>query len=74
MVLTEADAARSLFDGHIVLSRRLAAVNHFPAIDVLDSVSRLREAIPFRFPLDPYLALLRREMEAAEAKLAELRA
>jgi flagellar biosynthesis chaperone FliJ len=28
----------------------------------------------FRFPLDPYLALLRREMEAAEAKSAELRA
>ena len=27
----------------------------------------------FRFPLDPYLALLRREMEGAEAKLAELR-
>ncbi len=29
---------------------------------------------PFRFPLDPYLALLRREMEAAEAKSAELHA
>jgi len=28
-------------DGHIVLSRRLATSNHFPAIDVLDSVSRL---------------------------------
>jgi flagellar biosynthesis chaperone FliJ len=37
-------------------------------------VSRLSEAIAFRFPLDPYLAQLRREMEAAEAKLAELRA
>lgn len=40
-----ADAARSLLDGHIVLSRQLAAANHFPAIDVLDSVSRLSEAI-----------------------------
>ena len=40
-----ADAARSLLDGHIVLSRRLAAANHFPAIDVLDSVSRLTDAI-----------------------------
>jgi flagellum-specific ATP synthase/type III secretion protein N (ATPase) len=40
-----ADAARSLLDGHIVLSRQLAAANHFPAIDVLDSVSRLTEAI-----------------------------
>jgi FliI/YscN family ATPase len=40
-----ADAARSLLDGHIVLSRQLAAANHFPAIDVLESVSRLTEAI-----------------------------
>jgi FliI/YscN family ATPase len=45
--LTEpiADAARSLLDGHIVLSRQLAAANHYPAIDVLDSVSRLSDAI-----------------------------
>jgi len=35
------DAARSTLDGHIVLSRRLAARNHYPAIDLLDSVSRL---------------------------------
>ena len=40
-----ADAARSLLDGHIVLSRQLAAANHFPAIDVLDSVSRLTDAV-----------------------------
>jgi FliI/YscN family ATPase len=40
-----ADATRSLLDGHIVLSRQLAAANHFPAIDVLESVSRLTEAI-----------------------------
>ena len=40
-----ADAARSLLDGHIVLSRHLAAANHFPAIDVLNSVSRLTDAI-----------------------------
>src|SRR4029079_8553146 len=32
-----ADAARSILDGHIVLTRRLAAQNHFPAIDVLES-------------------------------------
>ncbi|MBP2650211.1 MAG: ATPase, FliI/YscN family [Firmicutes bacterium] len=36
-----ADAARSILDGHIVLSRKLADQNHFPAIDVLSSVSRL---------------------------------
>jgi flagellum-specific ATP synthase len=36
-----ADAVRGILDGHIVLSRRLAAKNHFPSIDVLDSVSRL---------------------------------
>jgi FliI/YscN family ATPase len=35
------DAARSILDGHIILSRRLAASGHYPAIDVLNSVSRL---------------------------------
>lgn len=36
-----ADATRSILDGHIVLSRDLANRNHFPAIDVLQSVSRV---------------------------------
>jgi flagellum-specific ATP synthase len=40
-----ADAARSILDGHIVLSRRLASGKHFPAIDVLESVSRVRDEV-----------------------------
>jgi flagellum-specific ATP synthase len=40
-----ADAARAILDGHIVLSRELANHNHYPAIDVLQSISRLMKDI-----------------------------
>ena len=40
-----ADAARSILDGHIVLTRELADQNHYPAIDVLKSISRVMEDI-----------------------------
>ncbi|TFG92616.1 MAG: flagellar protein export ATPase FliI [Syntrophobacterales bacterium] len=36
-----ADAARSILDGHISLSRELASRNHYPAVDVLNSISRV---------------------------------
>ncbi len=40
-----ADETRSILDGHIVLSRALSAANHFPAIDVLASASRVMGAV-----------------------------
>ena len=39
------DAARSILDGHVVLTRRLSTAGHFPSIDVLESVSRVAPAI-----------------------------
>src|SRR5690606_6904576 len=43
-----ADEVRSILDGHIVLSQKLAAANHFPAIDVLSSKSRVMPFVTTR--------------------------
>ncbi len=42
------DAVRSFLDGHIVLSRTLAAAGHYPPIEVLDSLSRLMPSVTTR--------------------------
>ncbi len=43
-----ADETRSILDGHIILSRKLASANHYPAIDVLLSKSRVMDAVTSR--------------------------
>lgn len=57
-----ADETRSILDGHIVLSRKLGAMNHYPAIDVLASASRVMNAL-----VDP-------EHRAAASRVRELMA
>ncbi|MGD1019083.1 MAG: FliI/YscN family ATPase [Verrucomicrobiia bacterium] len=54
-----ADATRSILDGHVVLTRELATQNHYPAIDVLESVSRLTRDLLTPEQLD--LAAMARE-------------
>jgi type III secretion protein N (ATPase) len=40
-----ADEVRGILDGHVILSREIAARNHWPAVDVLPSLSRLMNAV-----------------------------
>ncbi len=65
-----ADSVRSILDGHIVLSRVLAAKNHFPAIDVLNSASRVMRDITFPRHLE--LAGKAREVLASYSEAEDL--
>ena len=58
-----ADTTRSILDGHIVLSRRLANENHYPAIDVLGSTSRIMPVIT----TEPHRALASRVRDVLAA-------
>ncbi len=77
-MLTEGDAAtdpvaeeaRSILDGHIVLSAELAQRNYFPAVDVLRSRSRLMEQVASKEHL--HLAMRIRELMARHAEVEML--
>ena len=65
-----ADSVRSILDGHIVLTRELATQNHYPAVDVLESVSRLNRDLLQPEQLD--LAAASREHLAVYRKNQDL--
>ncbi len=64
------DAVRGIVDGHIVLSRKLAMHNHYPAVDVLASLSRLMDRITT--PAHRALAAKARDLLATWAENEEL--
>jgi flagellum-specific ATP synthase len=65
-----ADAVRGLLDGHVWLARKLAARGHYPAIDVLASISRLMNDITA--PQHQAAALTIRQLLAAYAEHEDL--
>lgn len=64
------DTARSILDGHVVLSRSLATSGHFPAVDVLESISRVTNAVTDEDQQQAAIAL--RRMLAAYRNVKEL--
>ncbi|MCK4177619.1 FliI/YscN family ATPase [Aciditerrimonas ferrireducens] len=65
-----ADAARSILDGHVVLSRKLATAGHFPSVDVLESISRVEPAVTT--PVQRAAARELRRLLAAERDVRDL--
>jgi flagellum-specific ATP synthase len=64
------DTARSILDGHVVLSRRLATSGHYPSIDVLESLSRVAPVVTTEDQLQDATAL--RRLLAAHRDVKEL--
>jgi flagellum-specific ATP synthase len=64
------DSSRSVLDGHIVLSRKLAQAGHFPAVDVLGSISRVMSDVASKAHKE--LAQAAREVLAAYREAADL--
>jgi flagellum-specific ATP synthase len=64
------DSVRSLLDGHVMLDRRLTAEGHYPAINILDSLSRLMPAITEREHMRAAASL--RKMMAVYARSEDL--